>query len=361
MPKQRRRKSPFKKILLTVLLVLVLVGVSASVYFSMNLKAVGNGDHEILFEVKEGENFDSVLTNLEKEGIIRSSMVAKLYAKLTHSGNYFAGNYELNDSMSTKEVLSYISDESNLVNESVTLTVPEGTWAKEIAENIAEIYPQYTAEDIIRQWNDAEYIQTLSKDYSFLNAETLNNENYKVKLEGYLFPETYFLNPEADIDEITRTLLNQFDSFYQENKSLFEQSEYSVHEIVTLASVVQFESGSTEDMPTIASVFYNRLNDGMRLESSVTVCYALYDQFDDPTQCETQTDIESPYNTYLNDGLPVGPILNPGADAIKAVLEPASTEYYFFAADINDDGKVYYSKTFEEHQKVCEDLGLILN
>ena len=124
---------------------------------------------------------------------------------------------------------------------------------------------------------------------------------------------------------------------------------------------VQFESGTKQDMATIAGVFYNRLNQDMRLESSVTVCYALYDQFDDPQDCETQTDVDSPYNTYLNNGLPVGPILNPGGDALLAVLEPESSEYLFFAADIHGDGKVYYSKTYEEHQRICEELGLILN
>ena len=99
----------------------------------------------------------------------------------------------------------------------------------------------------------------------------------------------------------------------------------------------------------------------MKLQSSVTVCYALYDNFNDPKDCETNPELDSPYNTYMNEGLPVGPILNPGEEAFQAVLNPdRKGGYLFFAADIYGDGKVYYSKTYEEHQQICERLGLNL-
>lgn len=362
MPKQRKkRKALWPRILLIIVLLLGIAGIGTFLYIRMNLEPVGNGEETISFEITEGETFDSVLSSLEEKNMIRSDSVAKLYARFTGMNQYYAGLFELNDGMSTTEILSYIGNQENARQEEKRLTVPEGTWAKEVAASISSLYPSYSTDEILSLWNDSEYIQTLSKDYAFLDADALNNDNYKVKLEGYLFPETYFLADDADLDTITRTMLNQFSIFYEEHKSAFENSTYSVHELVILASVVQFESGTKQDMASIAGVFYNRLNQDMRLESSVTVCYALYDQFDDPQDCETQTDVDSPYNTYLNNGLPVGPILNPGGDALLAVLEPESSEYLFFAADIHGDGKVYYSKTYEEHQRICEELGLILN
>ena len=170
------------------------------------------------------------------------------------------------------------------------------------------------------------------------------------------------MEKDDSIDDITRILLDRFDVMYKENKKAFEKSGYSVQQVMSLASVVQFEASSKKDMETIAGVSYNRLEQGMKLQSSVTVCYALYDDFNDPQDCETNAEVESPYNTYLNEGLPIGPILNPGEEAIKAVLSPKHTDYLFFAADIYNkvDGKVHYSKTYEEHLQICEELGLNL-
>ena len=183
-----------------------------------------------------------------------------------------------------------------------------------------------------------------------------------MKLEGYLFPDTYFLEKDDSLDDIARVLLDRFDVMYKENKKAFDQSDLSIHQIISLASVVQFEASEPGDMAKIAGVFYNRLDQGMKLQSSVTVCYALYDDFNDPKDCETNPEVDSPYNTYLHEGLPIGPILNPGDEAIKAVLNPEKTDYLFFAADIYNkvDGKVHYTKTYEEHLEECEKLGLNL-
>ena len=185
-----------------------------------------------------------------------------------------------------------------------------------------------------------------------------------MKLEGYLFPITYFVSLDETLDDVTRMLLNEFNSIYDSYEYEFEESKYTVEELLTLASIVQFEAGNVDDMKSIAGVFYNRLDKGMKLQSSVTVCYALYDEFDSPEDCETQTNIDSPYNTYKIDGLPIGPILNPGEEAILAVLEPEENDYLFFVADIHNvksnPGKVYYAKTLEEHNKWIQELKLII-
>lgn len=360
----RRKVNSVRVVLIVVVNILIIAGLGSIFMIKTGLSSTGNGDKEIVFTIESGDTLDEVVQNLKKDNLISNPSVTKFYAKLSHNTNFVAGTFELNNGMDTKEILSYIQDSTKLKKDTTVLKIPKGKWAKEIAAEISEVYNgKYSAEEILNQWNDVSYIQKLAKDYSFLNVDDLNNSNYKVKLEGYLFPDTYYLEENATIDDITRVMLDRFELMYKQNKEAFKKSNMSVHQIVTLSSVVQFEAGSKEDMAKVAGVFYNRLDQNMKLQSSVTVCYALYDDFNDPKDCETNPELDSPYNTYMNEGLPVGPILNPGEEAFQAVLNPdRKGGYLFFAADIYNkvDGKVHYSKTYEEHQQICERLGLNL-
>ena len=353
----RKSKNKHRPVIIVVLILVIFV-VACGGYYFYELTPISDGSKTIDFAIQEGESYDNVLNNLEKKGLIRSARIASLYSKIHTQESYYAGDYEINNGMNTGAVLQYISNVKNTNKEQIKITVPEGKWAKEIAAMIAAKYPKYSTEEILKKWNDISYIKKLAKDYSFLDVDTLNNSNYKVKLEGYLFPDTYALNKDMTIDEITRVFLDRFQDVYETYKSDIENSGYSLQQILTLASIVQFESATKSDMKKIAGVFYNRLDDNMKLQSSVTVCYALYDDFKDAQDCEVNTDVDSPYNTYEHNGLPIGPILNPGEDAIDAVLHPTKSDYLYFVADINGDGKVYYSKTLEEHEKKMEELGL---
>lgn len=354
--KKRRARRIF---FLCFLVFLLIVGGTFG-FYSYSLRPTGDGSKKVAFEIKENASFDQVVDELKADDLIHSKTMSKLYAKMNKQNSYYAGKFELDNGMSTKDILAYIGNPKNSKKEQVTLTVPEGKWAKEVAEALAKKFP-YKASEIEKKWNDMAYIKKLSKDYTFLDPSVLNNSDYKIKLEGYLFPDTYSFNGDASIDEITRTFLNRFQKVYDEHKTEIKKSGYSLQEILSLASVVQFESSTNADMKKIAGVFYNRLNEGMKLDSSVTVCYALYDKYEDPTDCEVKTDVDSPYNTYLHSGLPIGPILNPGEQAIKAVLHPTKTDDLYFLADINGDGKVYYSKTLEEHEAKMKELGLVLD
>lgn len=358
----RRKVNSVRVVALVVVFILIIAGLGSIFVVKTGLSSTGNGDKEVVFTIENNESIDSVLENLKKENLISNASVAKLYAKATHNTNFVAGTFELDNGMSIKDILSTIQDSTKLKKDALVLKIPEGKLAKEIAAEISNLYDgKYSSEEILNQWNDISYIQTLAKDYSFIHVDDLNNSNYKVKLEGYLFPDTYFLEKDDSLDDITRVMLDRFELMYKENKKAFDQSDLSIHQIISLASVVQFEASKPGDMAKIAGVFYNRLDQGMKLQSSVTVCYALYDDFNDPKDCETNPEIDSPYNTYLHEGLPVGPILNPGEEAFQAVLNPdRKGGYLFFAADIYGDGKVYYSKTYEEHQQICERLGLNL-
>lgn len=352
-----RKKNKKITVFVLVLVIGFVIGVLCLFYYQV--QPVGDGSKQVIITIKEGESFDSVLEQMENKKIIRSKAVAKLVSKFSGHCMHYAGDFILNDGMGLSDALSHIGSIENTKKNQVTVTIPEGKWAKDIASILSKLFP-YSQDEFIAQWNDSDYLKKLSEDYEFLDSKDLENPNYKIKLEGYLFPETYSINENASIDEITRTFLDQFDLYYQANKKEIEMNSINVHDLVTLASVVQFEAAQIDDMKIISGVFYNRLEQGMKLESSVTVCYALYDDFNDPMDCEVKTDIDSPYNTYKYGGLPVGPILNPGKDALNAVIHPKKSDYLYFVADIHGDGKVYYSKTYDEHMKKAKELGLLI-
>lgn len=353
--KRKLRKGPL--ILLIVLLILILAACSSVLWYVSALKPAGTASTEETIEITEGESFEDLADQLEKDGLIQSALAAKIYAKLNNASAHYAGNYRLNEGMSTPAILKYLGNPDNQELTYAVVTIPEGYWASQVADVLASHFPQYSAEDFMTLWNDTDYINALAKDYSFLNTEILDNDQLKVKLEGYLFPETYYIDYDSTPDQITRTFLDQFQKIYDKYKSEIDASPYSLEEILTLASIVQFESGDAAEMPTIAGVFYNRLDQNMPLQSSVTVCYAIGDK-SDAQACETQTDVDSPYNTYLHEGLPIGPILNPGEEAIKAVLEPEKTDYLYFVSDIHGDGSIHYATTYEEHEANVEKYNL---
>jgi UPF0755 protein len=201
-------------------------------------------------------------------------------------------------------------------------------------------------------WNNDVFLDEMIAKYEFLSEDILNPKT-RIRLEGYLFPNTYEFFVSTNPRDVTIKLLDQTKKIYDKYKAQFEASDLSVHEVFILASIVQFEASKPEDMKKVASVFFNRLEIDMALQSSVTVCYSLY-EYDSWRDCETNSNFDSPYNTYKYRGLPVGPIMNPGEDAIVAVLDPADTDYYYFMADVYGDGTVYYAKTYAEHNANVE-------
>ncbi len=362
-----KKLSKKRKILLSVAVAIVVFIGFCYAYYINELSAVNDKKEDIVFVVEDGESFGSVLNRLQEEHLIKNRSFALIHAKLSNLTQYKAGSFILNDQMSTDEILRIMNDSSLAQRDQVLITFPEGRWAKDYAELIEEQLG-IDQDELLKLWNDSSYIETLAETYDFIDTKALDNKEYRVKLEGYLFPETYAFNKTATADDVTRTFLDQFADIYQKYETDMKASDYSLQEIITLASIVQYESATSEDMKMIAGVFYNRLNADMPLQSTVTVCYALYDDLDRSDKdswrtCESSTDIDSPYNTYLYDGLPIGPIVNPGEDAIDAVLHPQTSDYYYFIADINgvkgETGKVYYSTTYEEHQKLQKELKLI--
>ena len=275
-------------------------------------------------------------------------MVTLIYAKLNNLTNIKMGTYILDNSWDTDKILTYLNSSTTALTNTVSITFIEGDWAKHIATKISE-NTNVSYDELIALWNDEAYVRSLQQDYPFITDEIFNSET-RCLLEGYLSPNTYEFYKETNAYDVTKTILNQTLKVYNKYKEQMKNSELSIHEIYTLASIVQYEASNVDDMKMIAQVFYNRLAINMPLQSSVTVCYALdIEKDDDWIKCEVNPNYDSLYNTYKYNGLPPGPILNPGESAIDAVLNPEYNEYYYFMADVYGDGTVYYAKTLDEH------------
>ncbi len=341
-----KKTSLIKKVFLS-LIILVVIGFGAS-YFLLSSPITKNSEI-VEFEVFKGDNVNTVLERMESQKIISSAFIDRIAIKINGVDvNLKVGTYEIDKSWTIDQILVYMSNGSHAITNSVKVTLKEGIWAKEIAESIAE-ETNLSSAGLIAYWNDEEVLRALIDRYDVLTEDILYDEAI-IKLEGYLFPNTYDFLRETTYEDVTQILLDETERIYHTYQSEFDQSSYSIHELLTLASIVQFESGKTDEMPLIASVFYNRLNVGMYLQSSVTVCYSLY-EYEDWMSCELNSNIDSPYNTYMHPGLPPGPILSMGEDAIKAVLKPAESDYYYFIGDVYGDGSTIFAKTLEEHNK----------
>ena len=350
MSKKRKKRSLFP---LLLILILAVGFVGSYIYYSQSIKAVSETSEEVEFKVNSGDTSIDILQHLKNENLIKDVNIAKLYIRLYELNNFKSGTFTLNRNMDLHAILEKLNSATAAASNTVSVTVTEGDWAKHIAEKIAAV-TNVSEDDLLKLWNDKEWITSLKSTYPFITDEMFQ-ENVRIYLEGYIAPNTYEFYKETTANDVT--MLDQTKVVYEANKEAIAKSKLSIHELYTLASIVQYEGGGDETtLRTIAGVFYNRLNQGMLLQSSVTVCYAIdFDRQTDKWQaCEVNAEFDSPYNTYLHKGLPPGPIENPGEKVFKAVLNPIDTEYLYFVADTKT-GEVFFAKTLSEHNQNVKD------
>jgi UPF0755 protein len=350
MMKTRKRKV-FSKILIGAI-VLTVVSFFAGISALSALKAQGTPGETVYVVVESGDTLSDVTATLETHQLIGLKLVVELYARFEKITDFKAGIYKVDRGWDAKTLLTYLTDASNTQKNDIPLTIIPGDWAKDVAETIAEV-TDFTSDEVLALWNDDAFLAELDAQFTVITPELLAIQNARVKLEGYLLPETIFINPAWDLKQITQRILEQTEKVYTDNQALFDASDLSVHQLFTLASIVQFEASKESDMKMVAQVFYNRIAIDMRLQSSVTVCYALYN-YNSWEDCESNHGLVHPYNTYQIDGLPPGPIDNPSEMALLATLQPTPNPYFFFIADVYGDGTVYYAKTYAEHLKNVE-------
>jgi UPF0755 protein len=285
-----------------------------------------------------------IATILRNNNLIRDINIFKIYLKIHNVNNISYGIYQLNEAMGVKQIVDIISD-GKAINKDLKVLFKEGQNMRGIAKTIAE-NTNNTEENVFTLLKDETYIDSLISEYWFLD-DVIKDKDIYYPLEGYLAPNTYrFSSKDVTVKEIFKRMLDQTSTILTPYKDQFK--EYTVHEILTLASIVESESINDETRFAVAGVFYNRLDDNWSLQSCVTACYAT--KTEPCVSDRVDTDFVSPYNTYLTSmagKLPVGPISNPGASAIEATLKPTTNDYWYFVSD--KDKKTYFSKTLSEH------------
>ena len=349
----RKLKKPIKVflILFNTLLLLIFIGL---LYFNYLLSPVSNTSKIEKYKVASGSSVYAVGNDLEKNGIIRSLFAYKVYVRLNNINEFKAGTYILDKSYSTKEIVSILKGDSYKQNGN-KITFKEGWTIRRIAKEISRS-TNVTEGEFYAALNDEAYINELVEQYWFLTNDIKNKDIY-YPLEGYLYPETYIFDDDADAKKIIKTMLDETNTIFTKYKSQFDSSKYSINELVALASVVEKEGIYENDRKGIASVFYNRLNKNMPLGSDVTTYYANKVEMGSRSLTTKEFNTYNAYNTRgpnMNGKLPVGAISNFSESSLNAVLNPIKSDYYYFVAD--KSGKTHFTKTYEEHKKVIKEL-----
>jgi len=323
-----RKRSMKKFFFLIVLLILVIGGLGA--WWINGTAPADSADQKTqTFEVSQGEDVRQIANDLKAKGLIKDAVVFYLLIKQEHIGGKIqAGNFQLSPSMSAGKIASVLQ----VAKDDIRITIPEGKRAEEIAGILKEHFQNYNP-----SWN-----QQLDVN------------------EGYLFPDTYAFDKNADITTIIATMK---DNFYKKYASIPDRTKSTLTEaqIVTIASIVEREARFPQDRPLVASVILNRLNAGMPLQVDATVQYALGYQSDEGTWWKndlSNNDLKfnSPYNTYLNTGLPPAPISNPGLESLEAVINAPQTNYLFYVSD--KTGHNHYEETFAQQQSDIQKYGI---
>ena len=336
-----------KIILIISAIIIAIIAIFVGVYFYL-LSSVSSGSTKVSFTVNQGDSKMEIVTNLKDAGLIRNKYAALIYIVLSGNTNIQAGSYELNRNMSTEDIIKSLAngDIINTERESVSLTFREGITLEEYLELLSE-NTNLEYETMITEINDPEFLNDLINDYWFLTDDILNNDLYYC-LEGYLYPNTYQVHTETTLGEVVRKMLDEMAKQLEPLRSEIEESNYSVHEILTMASIAEKEAVNYEDRTKVAQVIYTRLDMGMNLGMDVTTYYGVGKSM---TETLTALDLadDNPYNTRNASliGLPVGPICNPSSESIRAVLNPADTNYIYFFADIVT-GNVYFTDDYNE-------------
>ena len=339
-----------KKIIIIGLLIAVLALFITSLYF-YGLTPVKSESEKVIFRINSGTSTKEIIDNLVSEKIIKSKISSFIYLKVHSNFILKAGTYELDRNDSTRDIFRKINA-GDIYDDSIKITFNEGKRISHYATLIKEKFG-YNESDVISTINDEAYLKELINKYWFLTDEILNDKIYYA-LEGYLFPDTYSFKKDSSIKSIIETMLDNANKKLSNYKSDIENNSYSIHQILTMASIIENESMFDEDRSGVSQVIYKRLKLNMSLGMDVTTYYAVKK---DLSETLTKSDLNS-YNDYNTRntsfiGLPVGPICNMGIKSIEAALKPSDTNYLYFYADIKT-GKLYFAENMTEFQKLIE-------
>lgn len=302
-----------------------------------------NDGESVMVRIPEGCSVREMADILEREEIIEYKFAFRLYEKTDDGEHLFRqGVHRLDKGMSYGEIIAKLTDKPDFeLDNSVKITIPEGFENRQIADKLAEL-GLVDREKFLSELEYGEF------DYDFVR-EITRTEN---RLEGYLYPATYDILPGQSEHEIICKML---DAFNENIVPVYDATEtqFSLDQVITFASMVEREAANDQERGIVASVFYNRMKKDMTLSSCATVQYIIKERKAILSNSDIKTD--SPYNTYKNKGLPVGPIASPGLNSVEAVLSPDETDYLFFVAKLDGSGNVF-SRTGEEHERKRKEI-----
>lgn len=357
-----------KKYLIIGLSALVALIIACIVFVIIGTGAVNKKDKtQVLFTINAGDSRGTIINNLNKAGLIKNKLAGTIYININRGKNLQAATYELNRSMSLKEILNKFDKGEKYDNRvAVTLKFVPGKRITSYAETIADFINEYqdpvtkvTKDDVLEVICDKDYVKSLIDKYWFLTDEVLDAEIFYA-LEGYLQPETYQFYTTSTVKEIVERMLDQTNKKLTPLKEDIKKSGYTVHEILSAAAIIEKEANSDADRKKVAQVIYTRIAKKMNLGMDVTAYYAAkVEQTKDNPYMYSWNFLPSKYNTRNKDnlGLPIGPICNPSLSSINAALNPSDTNYLYFYADINT-GKVYFAEDYAGFMKIQKDLGV---
>nr|WP_246201223.1 endolytic transglycosylase MltG [Streptococcus ovuberis] len=362
------KKSKTKKIVTAIFgtLFLALLGTAVAGYFFIR-SSLGPVDSKatdyLQVEIPRGSSVKQIGQTLEKAGLIRNATVFDLYVKFNNHTGFQSGFHNLQKSMDLDTIIDALKKEGTeapVVPALGKVTIPEGYTLKQIAAametNAASTNQEkspFTADEFMQVVTDESFISEMQAKYPDLLADLPTADTGVLyRLEGYLFPATYEYQSETTVRQLAEQMLAAMDANLRTYYPTIAEKGLTVNQVLTLASLVEKEGSTDEDRQKIASVFFNRIQWGMPLQSNIAVLYAegkLGEKITLAEDASINTQIDSPYNVYTRLGYMPGPVNSPSLSAIKATIEPAQTDYVYFVADVTT-GQVYFARTLEEHE-----------
>lgn len=322
-----------------IILVGIAVFLSGGFFYFKNQIYYSHGSQKqiVIFEIKKGEGSRQIATNLVERNIVSNKLYLYYYIYFKNlADKIMPGTYMLSGNLSIPEIVHLIT---NAQAQALKVTFPEGLTARDMAEILKK--NNFAGDEFLRLAQDIP--ESFRTRYAFLGDARVKS------LEGYLFPDTYFLKKELSAENILKKMLDNFENRMDDALlGEIKKQKKELADVIILASIVEKEVPTATDMRIVAGIFENRLEIGMALQSDATLSYVLNDKT--ASHSYAQTKIVSPYNTYLNRGLTPGPISNPGMQSILAVVYPEQSDYTYFLTTIEGaEKKIYYAKTYAEH------------
>lgn len=346
--KRRKKHRVLSGLIMTIIILVASVALSWSlIIYGQDLLGINSDSSTKIITVPSGATMEDVAALLESEGIISRPDFFLFIADMSNKDTDIkAGDHELRADMAYETILEELTSSPLNGATSVSVLFPEGIRLVDAAQ-LLEDNNVCDADEFLDYFNNEASFGLTFEDY----LPSFTDGKFYI-MEGYCFPDTYTFYQEMNVELVCQKILDNFNSkiptdYYERMSAL----GLSLDETITLASIIQREAGSVEDMATISSVFWNRLNNSTEyplLQSDPTSAYV--EEIIKPNSMTYNQDLYDSYDTYVSPGLPAGPICNPGADAIEAALYPETTNYYYFYADV-ETGITYYARTLEEHEE----------